>query len=131
MEFLSEYETCNAPVWKSRRNPVEYRRAVFLKGVEEQIQLIEGILKGEEPPSARKAWWVNDQESILGSLKYSSQRIDLGGGRNCVRVNSLDELEEFYGKVKEFVIEGEMDSVLTQHWEQCGQNRRCTKESTV
>ena len=61
-----------------------------------------------------KRWWVvNADETVQLTVRYGSKPIELAKGKNAIECANASEVSVVLSKVKEAVLNGELDSALS------------------
>lgn len=130
MTNLSKF-TVKSVVRSNKQDPVQQRRHKLVAGIEEQLNVLAAVTKGESYEVARKTWAKNEQgEKVLVEkmravrawffeqdggwyvqCKYGSRALALGKG-NAVFVKSLQDVQEALATLKDATEAGELDEAI-------------------
>ncbi|MFE2008994.1 DUF6641 family protein, partial [Pseudomonas guariconensis] len=60
-----------------------------------------------------KRWWVaNSDGTVQLTVRYGSKPLELAKGKNAIQCSDIKEISMVLGKVKEAVLNGELDAML-------------------
>jgi hypothetical protein len=73
----------------------------------------EGNQQRKEVAKRIKRWWVtNSDGTVQLTVRYGSRPLELAKGKNAIQCANVDEVGAILGKVKEAVMNGELDATL-------------------
>ena len=101
------------------RNPITERRESVIKGIDKQIMVCEGLLKGKDVVrdqyTGRKIpqwFWLDDSGSYYLSINYGKSPIELAKGKFSIVCTGLEQVKSSLETVKSSVLKGDFDTVL-------------------
>lgn len=73
----------------------------------------EGNQQRKEVAKRIKRWWVaNSDGTVQLTVRYGSKPLELAKGKNAIQCSDTNEISMVLGKVKEAVLNGELDAML-------------------
>jgi hypothetical protein len=73
----------------------------------------EGNQQRKEVAKRIKRWWVaNSDGTVQLTVRYGSKPLELAKGKNAIQCADIKEVGTVLGKVKEAVMNGELDTML-------------------
>ncbi|MEY4641066.1 MAG: hypothetical protein RLZZ227_1060 [Pseudomonadota bacterium] len=83
---------------------VDTKRQCKIRAVEAQIERINKRIK---------RWWIlNADDTVQLTVRYGSKPIELAKGKNAIQCANASEVSMVLTKVKEAVLNGELDAAL-------------------
>jgi hypothetical protein len=106
------------------------RRQKLAEKIDQQIQLADdptyrpmkliwfkdasGAEHHKEVPKKVRRWWVQNLDgSVQLTIRYGNKSLELAKGKTAVEIGKASEISSTLAKIREAVINGEMDSVLS------------------
>lgn len=73
----------------------------------------EGNQQRKEVAKRIKRWWVaNSDGTVQLTVRYGSKPLELAKGKNAIQCSDIKEIGTVLGRVKEAVMNGELDAML-------------------
>lgn len=73
----------------------------------------EGNQQRKEVAKRIKRWWVaNSDGTVQLTVRYGSKPLELAKGKNAIQCSDITEVGTVLGKIKEAVMNGELDTML-------------------
>jgi hypothetical protein len=73
----------------------------------------EGNQQRKEVAKRIKRWWIaNSDGTVQLTVRYGSKPLELAKGKNAIQCSDIKEISMVLGKVKEAVLNGELDTML-------------------
>jgi hypothetical protein len=73
----------------------------------------EGNQQRKEVAKRIKRWWVaNSDGTVQLTVRYGSKPLELAKGKNAIQCSDIAEVGTVLGKIKEAVMNGELDTML-------------------
>lgn len=105
------------------------RRGKLIEKIEQQIRLAsdpayaptktqrakgdDGVERLVEVPKRIKCWWHEGTDGkVMLTIRYGSKPLELAKGMTAIVCNSVDDVAEMLGRIKQAVAVGEFDALL-------------------
>lgn len=116
-------------------DPILFRREKLSKMLQEQILLAtayinntsfqatrkkrvkdeNGFVQVVDAPKRVKAWWFTSSDNKVAlTVRYGNRQIEFSKGKNAIEISDAKNLLTTLEKIKQAVIEGQLDDQLTQ-----------------
>ena len=115
-------------------DPIQFRREKLSKMLDEQIAIATAYMNNTTYQATRKkkvrdengnvqivevqknvkTWWFTNDNKVALTLRYGNRAIEFSKGRNAIEISDAKNLLTTLDKLKQAVIEGQLDEQLTQ-----------------
>ena len=115
-------------------DPIQFRRQKLSKMLDEQISLATAYMNNTTYQATRmkrvrdangntqvvevqknvKTWWFTNDNKVALSVRYGNRAIEFSKGKNAIEISDAKNLLTTLEKIKQAVIEGQLDEQLTQ-----------------
>jgi hypothetical protein len=114
-------------------DPVQFRRDKLGKMLEEQIAIATAYMNNTAYQATRmkkvrdesgntqvvevqkkvKTWWFTNDNKVALTVRYGNRAIEFSKGKNAIEISDAKNLLTTLEKIKQAVIEGQLDEQLT------------------
>jgi hypothetical protein len=114
-------------------NPIQFRREKLIKMLDEQISLATAYMNNTTYQATRmkrvrdengnkqvvevqkkvKTWWFTNDNKVALTVRYGNRAIEFSKGKNAIEISDEKNLLTTLEKVKQAVLEGQLDEQLT------------------
>lgn len=115
-------------------DPVQFRREKLNKMLDEQIAIATAYMNNTtyqatrkkkvrddngnvqivEVPKNVKMWWFKQKNKLALTVRYGNRAIEFSKGKNAIEISDAKNLLTTLEKIKQAVMEGQLDEQLTQ-----------------
>ena len=115
-------------------DPIQFRREKLSKMLDEQILMATAFMNNTTFQATRlkrvrdvngntqvvevqknvKTWWFTNDNKVALSVRYGNRAIEFSKGKNAIEISDAKNLLTTLEKIKQAVIEGQLDEQLTQ-----------------
>lgn len=115
-------------------DPVQFRREKLSKMLDEQIAIATAYMNNTTYQATRKkkvrdengnvqivevqknvkAWWFTNDNKVALTVRYGNRAIEFSKGKNAIEISDAKNLLTTLEKIKQAVMEGQLDEQLTQ-----------------
>lgn len=122
-------------------NPVQTKRRKMVDRINEQLATLSAYQRGEsytrtvnravrdletdrqtvETLTRRVSpwWWTDKDGKLYMTVRYGTRVLELAKGKPAIEVRDVEHIGEILVKLRDAVIQGELDTVLAQAGDQC------------
>lgn len=115
-------------------DPIQFRREKLSKMLDEQIAIATAYMNNTTYQATRKkkvrdengnvqivevqkkvkTWWFMNDSKLALTVRYGNRPIEFGKGKNAIEISDAKTLLTTLEKIKQAVMEGQLDEQLTQ-----------------
>lgn len=115
-------------------DPVQFRREKLSKMLDEQIAIATAYMNNTTYQATRKkkvrdekgnvqivevqknvkTWWFTNDNKVALTVRYGNRAIEFSKGKNAIEISDAKNLLTTLEKIKQAVMEGQLDEQLTQ-----------------
>ena len=115
-------------------DPVQFRREKLSKMLDEQIAIATAYMNNTTYQATRKkkvrdesgnvqivevqknvkTWWFTNDNKVALTVRYGNRAIEFSKGKNAIEISDAKNLLTTLEKLKQAVMEGQLDEQLTQ-----------------
>lgn len=115
-------------------DPIQFRREKLSKMLDEQIALATAYMNNTTHQATRmkmvrdengnkqvvevqkrvKTWWFTNDNKVALTVRYGNRAIEFSKGKNAIEISDAKNLLTTLEKLKQAVLEGQLDEQLTQ-----------------
>ena len=115
-------------------DPVQFRREKLSKMLDEQIAIATAYMNNTTYQATRKkkvrdengnvqivevqknvkTWWFTNENKVALTVRYGNRAIEFSKGKNAIEISDAKNLLTTLEKIKQAVMEGQLDEQLTQ-----------------
>lgn len=115
-------------------DPVQFRREKLSKMLDEQIAIAIAYMNNTTYQATRKkkvrdengnvqivdvqknvkTWWFTNDNKVALTVRYGNRAIEFSKGKNAIEISDAKNLLTTLEKIKQAVMEGQLDEQLTQ-----------------
>ena len=115
-------------------DPVQFRREKLSKMLDEQIAIAIAYMNNTTYQATRKkkvrdengnvqivevqknvkTWWFTNENKVALTVRYGNRAIEFSKGKNAIEISDAKNLLTTLEKIKQAVMEGQLDEQLTQ-----------------
>jgi hypothetical protein len=115
-------------------DPIQFRREKLIKMLDEQISIATAYMNNTTHKATRKKkvrdengnvqvvevqknvknWWFTQDNKIALTMRYGNRAIEFSKGKNAIEISDAKNLLTTLEKLKQAVLEGQLDEQLTQ-----------------
>ncbi len=115
-------------------DPIQFRREKLSKMLDEQISIATAYMNNTTYQATRKkkvrdengnvqivvvqknvkTWWFTNDNKVALTVRYGNRAIEFGKGKNAIEISDSKNLLTTLEKIKQAVLEGQLDEQLTQ-----------------
>lgn len=115
-------------------DPVQFRREKLSKMLDEQIAIATAYMNNTTYQATRKkkvrdesgnvqivevqknvkTWWFMNDNKVALTVRYGNRAIEFSKGKNAIEISDAKNLLTTLEKIKQAVMEGQLDEQLTQ-----------------